>query len=129
MVHSQYPEHMHMQPRPVPKWSWGLWVSLLWPRRLRSYPTRMSQQEPAHLRRENTVPARGSAGDSQPTPVESTGVDDRRDHEPGDRLSFPERTNRHGPRRYAGEPAQARRSLLDRQNLFRSHGQASRLSR
>ena len=60
----------------------------------------------------------GRAGDFQPTPVTSAGVNGRRDHHTGGQWSLPERTGRHGARRCAGEPARFRRSLRRRQRKF-----------
>ena len=67
---------------------------------------------------ENARSSLGRAGDFQPTPIKSTGVGDRRDYRSGDQPSLPESTDRHGPRRYAGEPARFRRSLRRRQRKF-----------
>ena len=44
-------------------------------------------------------------GDGRPTPIIFSGVDDGHDYHSGGQLSFPNITDRHRQRRYAGEPA------------------------
>ena len=62
----------------------------------------------------------GRAGAGRPTPIIFEDVGDGHDYHSGDQLSFPYITDRRGLRRYAGEPARARRSLRRRRKLLLS---------